>query len=433
MIVNKEFHNIPSITFFFPYKGVGGVSVLFLRLSKYIAENYGIQTYLIDYPDGYMSQCALNNPLIQYIYFEEGSRIYVPEGSVLVFESRFPYLIPSELIVQRNTKTIFWTLYPFNLLPLYIKHLRDLQCKSSIVHKFLINFFMLPLKKKLCNLIATMGQKRSLFFMDKTTLNITSDRLGIKIENPIFIPVPCDDDVTVTMRYEQRMKRQRDDSLSVCWIGRLETFKTHILIYTMQKLSRHALENKLRIYMHIIGDGSDARFINESVLDNQWFQKINVGTLSGPEMRNYLKENVDVVTAMGTSALEGAQLRIPSILLDFSYGPINGDYKFKWLFESSGYSLGDAITENHFEEGNKSLELIIASLKSNYDMVAKQCFDYYINNHSMNVVCYKFLDALENASFRYEDFDPNFLKKSAFMKSYESFKGIYYHLVGFPR
>jgi len=424
---DNKFNNIHSITFFFPYKEVGGVSVLFLRLSEYIVEKYGITCYIVDYPDGYMSRNVIKHPLVHTIHLRNGALTKVPEDTILVMQAGYPFNINPELSVKGETRTVFWVLYPFNLMPLYIKPLLHIQSKNTILHKFIMNMFQISLKRKTLKLIDTMMKKKSLFFMDKTTLNITLDRLGAKINEPIFVPVPCDDAILA----ERPVIKIKDSScLSFCWIGRIEDFKTNILIYTIQKLNEYANRKKIHILMHIIGDGKEVGLIRKLDLYNQWFKIINLGELSRKSLKIYLKNKVDVVTAMGTSALEGAQLGIPTILLDFSYGPICGDYRFKWLYESTGYCLGEAITKGHCEENNNTLDNAIDTLLNNYSQISDRCYDYYLRNHSMAFVCERFLNALENASFCYKDFDPDFLKKGLVMKSYESLKSIYYFLRG---
>ena len=46
---------------------------------------------------------------------------------------------------------------------------------------------------------------------------------------------------------------------------------------------------------------------------------------------------------MGTSAIEGARLGIPTILLDYSYKSINGFYKYEFIYEKEGFSLGKKL------------------------------------------------------------------------------------------
>ena len=44
-----------KIYFCFPYKDVGGVSILFMRMAHELAKKHNFDCILIDYNDGYMS------------------------------------------------------------------------------------------------------------------------------------------------------------------------------------------------------------------------------------------------------------------------------------------------------------------------------------------------------------------------------------------
>src|SRR5205823_7718665 len=122
--------------------------------------------------------------------------------------------------------------------------------------------------------------------------------------------------------------------VNVAWLGRLSDFKVHILLYTMQRLARWAEHSGVTVDMHVIGDGPDATLIRNSSVDHPRFRRTFTGSLTGRDLQRYLIERVDLLVAMGTSALEGARLGIPTILLDIAYGRVKEGYEYKWLFES---------------------------------------------------------------------------------------------------
>ena len=56
-----------KLYFCFPEKKVGGVSILFLRISKNLSEKFFKKTYLIDFEDGYMARSlSEKDKLIKY-------------------------------------------------------------------------------------------------------------------------------------------------------------------------------------------------------------------------------------------------------------------------------------------------------------------------------------------------------------------------------
>ncbi|MBI4228825.1 MAG: aminotransferase class I/II-fold pyridoxal phosphate-dependent enzyme, partial [Deltaproteobacteria bacterium] len=264
-----------------------------------------------------------------------------------------------------------------------------------------------------------MNKKRSIFFMDGSTLKYTQDYLDIQIQQPILMPVPCDD-VAVNMK-KGRLKKERD-YISFCWVGRIADFKTPILIYTIRRLSNFARQKKTLMKFHIIGEGPDESKLRAMNEGHAYFQIFYEGVVAGEALDLFLLDNVDVLTAMGTSALEGAKLGVPTILLDASYGPVTRDYKFRWLFESKDFILGEHMSESNFAAHNGSLERMMEEIIEDYSLLSTKTFDYCARNHSISSVCKKFISAIEVASFRYGDFSPRIMQKNLIRRVYERVK-----------
>jgi hypothetical protein len=104
---------------------------------------------------------------------------------------------------------------------------------------------------------------------------------------------------------------------------------------------------------------------------------------------------------MGVSALDGARLGMPVVLLDFSYQPLNGDYVFKYLHQTENYTLGRDIGTWAYKEGNQSLEKMIDDLHNNYEEIGQLCYEYYKQNHTLDVVATKLLAAIDHCTLRY--------------------------------
>jgi hypothetical protein len=414
----NDFGQVPSITFFFPYKEVSGVPVLFRRMAEYLSEKNGVKTFLVDYADGYAAKSLNMKSGVQLITFEDGVPVHIPKDTILVLQSVLPYTMRPELRVAPNTRIIFWTLYPLNLIPtiIPIDWFRHLQTKYTRYNRVLMATIMRPLRNQLQRLITAMAEKNSIFFMDGSNLTSTAERLHLIIHDPIFIPVPSDD----APHNCKLMKTPVEGRpLNFCWLGRLADFKIHILIYTIKALSEYALRNKTPIKMHVIGYGPLAEKLQNLDAENDFFQIIMVGTLTGSALDRYLLEQVDVLAAMGTSALEGAKLGVPTILLDMSYGPVKRDYKFKWIFESKKFSLGEVIDKDSYERHNHSLDRAISKVKEDYRSLSQKTYAYYAAHHSISSVSEKFMAALKKSSFTYGDLRPEILQKSMFRKIYE--------------
>lgn len=411
--------NLPSVTFFFPYRQISGVPVLFLRMARHLSSRHGIDTRVIDYADGYMARTLREaDSSVTILPFQDGAPLAVPPDTLLVMQSILPYTIRPELRVDRATRVVFWTLYHLNLIQTIIPlpWFRHVQTRYRWFHALFTDTLMLSLKRRLQALVRTMSDHRALFFMDGSTLKFTEERLDVAIRHPIYLPLACED-VPENRKRPSRIERQ--GPLHVCWVGRIADFKTPILVHVIRRLSEFARRDRMAILFHVVGEGPDEAVIRSLNVEHDRFQIIHAGVKAGRMLDDYLLEKIDVLAAMGTSALEGARLGIPTILLDASYGPVGDGYRFRWLFESEEYGLGDIIGATHYEKGNPSLERIIDALCTDYGSLSAKTFEYCRRNHFISSVAERFLTLQEEASFRYGDFQPQILQKGPIRRAYE--------------
>jgi hypothetical protein len=141
------------------------------------------------------------------------------------------------------------------------------------------------------------------------------------------------------------------------------------------------------------------------------------------DLNDFLFNKVDVLAAMGTSALEGAKMGIPTILLDYSYFKINDDYVFRWLFSTTNYDLGHEIVSDDIKKGNQSLRNILFDINNNYQSISNETYNYFQKNHNLRNISTLFLEKLSRTKLTYSDF-PNYLfRKKLFRKIYEYKKG----------
>jgi hypothetical protein len=410
---------VSSVTFFFPYHDVSGVPVLFTRMARHLAANYGLKTQVIDYADGYMSTTLANDDSVTVMAFNDGVPIQVGPDTVLVMQSILPATMRSELEIDPATPILFWTLHPMNWIPTIIPTMRarDMQAKHPKINKWVMRTLMSPMRHQLAGLLSELNQKHSLAFMDGTNLTSTCERLGIRIDDPVFIPVSCE---IPSFKQKAPPNLSSDRGWSFGWLGRIEDFKTPILVHTVQELSSYAARTQTKIVFHVIGNGQDMQQVEilRSRVEHQHFELILAGVVTGSDLDAYLLERIDLLTAMGTSALEGAKLGVPTVLLDAYFDTVPDGYPFRWLSDSDSFGLGSFVVTD-VEKGNDSLEKIVTSLADKYEELSDNSYQYCLANHSIQSSAEKLMDALQAASFRYADFPPNVLKKGVIRKAYE--------------
>jgi hypothetical protein len=195
-------------------------------------------------------------------------------------------------------------------------------------------------------------------------------------------------------------------------------------MYTIKKLSSLAFAQKKKIRFLIIGEGPFKREISALNVNHEWFSIEMIGSLKPDVLDNYLMEHTDVLTAMGTSALEGAKLGIPTILLDISYYPVKGDYNFRWLHETKNFDLAHDITQLDLKEGNLSLNNMLNDLHSNYQALSTKALEYFLKNHEMKIVLDKFVLKVKETEMKFSDINPVLLNKSLIRKIYDILRGL---------
>ncbi len=408
-----------SLTFFFPYREVSGVPMLFTRLAEYLSRHSGREINLVDYKDGAMAREVALNKHIQLIPFEDGSITKIPEHSVLIFQSFLPTRFKNELLISPRTKILFWTLHQDNLIPvlLPIPILREIEIKSFWFYKSFVRLFAGKSLKNTLEVVSLLLENDALYFMDSSTLGKTNKYLFLRHQPNDFLPILAGEAT------DKKAKPQAHDQLNFGWIGRLCDFKSYILIYTIKRVFAYSQKEKRKVIYHIVGDGEFYNEVQNCVKENQYFQLRMHGAISPERLDSFLMSDVDVLTAMGTSVLEGAKLGIPSIVLDISYKPIKGDYRFRWIFETKDLDLAHQISEQDFSPGNKSLEDMIENILSQYSDLSDQSFEYFHQNHNISSVAQKLLDAVSESSLEFGMIDPQIFKISTVRKVYNRIKG----------
>ncbi|MCU0349776.1 MAG: hypothetical protein MUF43_02950 [Flavobacterium sp.] len=406
-----------KVYFFFPSFELGGVPILFSRIVNSIVDHLQIDNiYVIDFENGCLHQNIIKHRNIVFIKFLKGNKVIIPDDAVIVLQSTLPYRLPEELKISAQTRLIFWNLHPDNLIPIIpLPYFKKIQLENVFIYNILSFLFLKNVVSQLKEFILLINKKKALLLMDEVNKVKIETYFKIKLSNYIYLPVP----VPSTSK---KINLADLDKLTFCWVGRLCDFKSYILIYTLTKFSEIAFRLKLKMEYLVIGVGDFFDTIHKLKLNNSFFEFKLLKGINSKDLDDFLLNNVNILTAMGTSALEGAKLGIPTILLDFSYQKILGDYKFRWLHDTKNYDLGHNISKNDYQTGNKSLENMLEEVKTNYITLSEKSLEYFNNNHSLENIKDKFIECIENTSLEFNEINPEIFKKSIPRKIYEYFK-----------
>lgn len=406
-----------SVTFFFPYRDVSGVPVVFARMAAHLASVHGVPIRVIDYADGYMARTLRDTAGVTIEVFQDAIPFAVRHGTVLVMQGAVPSTIRSELRIDPNTRIFFWTLHPLNWIQTLLPTPwgRDQQARHPNGNLWAMSLLLPGLRRRMATLLRALADSGALAFMDGSTFDSTCQRLGVTLPTPTYLPVPVD----VPPTYTVRRPLAAGAPVDVVWLGRLADFKVHVLIHTIERLARVATVDA-PVELTVIGDGPLAGAVDIAVTRHAHgaFVVHRVGTLEGDALAVRLRA-ADLLIAMGASALEGARFGVPTLLADPAYGPIARDYRFDWLADADRYSLGRLVTDASYETGNASLEHALALVRRDPDTPGRRTHEYCRSHFDLTVVAGDFLDMTSRSTFTFGRVDRTLLRKAFVRRIYE--------------
>jgi hypothetical protein len=373
---------IPKLYFCFPSRLPGGMSLLFLRIAEYLAATGQAQTFLIDYADGTMA-INRNESLTKLLTYSDGDKVHVPEESILVLQSMTPWSIFPGLAVHDNVKLVFWTCHPFGLVPT-LPGMRSTMQANIKISSIILNSILYSFKIKMRDFSNFLISTNALIFQDMSCVKITESYLNMRVDEPVLINIPALTSPKTKINPQKRIKDEK--LLKFTWVGRIVDMKYFILKYAVSKLNTIQKELGYSIEVNIIGQGENLPKFKKECLkfNNITFRFID--HLKPLELDQFLLSETDVILAMGTSALEGAKLGIPTLPMDISFKEIPDGYIFTWLHERGIYSPSEVLNFDDLEYGNCSLKTKIFEVTKNYQSISKAELDYFNKNHSINSI-----------------------------------------------
>jgi hypothetical protein len=365
----------------------------FARLAKVLVAR-GYKVFAVDYLDGCLAR-NIEDPRIRLIPYEDGATVALPEDTLAVFQTMTPWSIFPALRPAAGTRLLFWTCHPFNLVPT-VPGLRRVIQAGPRLGRPVLRWALPSYWRKVRTFLEILRAHRAIVFMDKGNLTNTERYLGVLLNDGELLPIPVD--VTTPSEAPPSLARA---PLRVAWVGRVVDFKYHILTRAMESLDSAAAGANRPVHMTVVGDGD---YLPRLAQDARSLRTLEVefrGKLAPSAVPGFLRNEVDVLLAMGTAAIEGASLGIPTVLLDFSYQPVAEDYRFTWLHQGSGYSLGALIGPEH-HGGAGSMRRLLNDAWSRFAGLSSEARDYVARNHAVEPICDRFLELAARSSCRWE-------------------------------
>lgn len=283
---------------------------MFLRLGSYIADTYPeYEVYYVNYPNKELESLYSSSKL-KIIDIRSYDPTMFNDACFVV-----PYNYVMELLIRfgnvKRSNVIFFYYHQ------EIMEWLNNQMRSPIIntHEFLELIY----------------KKNAYAFMDGSCYNSIVDRIGDIPFSRQYLPVPIPKPKPTIAP-----KQIENGKINIGWLGRLDRDKIFSVINTADNLV--AMESIYEIDFHIIGDGNSKCLIEPNDYSPQ-IRFIFTSNLYGEERDRYIRENIDIMVAMGMSATDSAQLKIPVILPIVSPHRYY-DNKYIYLYDTKEYAIG---------------------------------------------------------------------------------------------
>lgn len=358
-----------KILFYYPSRSIGGAQILFVRLANYFSKIKTYKVFIVDYEDGYLKKNVSHN--VEVIEYDKRQEVTL-ENMIVISPLSMILSIYDNLPLVKG-KFLFWGIHPENTIDI-LKGTHQLKkyFKNVDLITKCINFIQY---KRIKDRLLKGLVNNTVVFMDEANKDRTFEFYHIESKYETYLPIPIIEQNGV-VDYSNRKKNR------IAWIGRLSPDKIYSLLFILEKFNKINIPD---LEIHIVGDGSHMHLLNRQNYSNI---KIHMhGFVANDNLLKTLTENyIGMVVGMGTSVLESSMMQLPSLLIDPSYVELKKTYRPKWLFETSGYTLGSF---NHKIANKNVEELIYDYLDDEINYIGLQCFDYAKSNHLLPEVAKK--------------------------------------------
>jgi hypothetical protein len=332
---------------------------------------------LVDYVDGYMARHRQVG-LTQLAAYRDEEDLRIPEDAVAIFQSMTPWSIFPRLRPEAGTRLLFWNCHPFNLVPT-LPGMRTAMQRRPLLAKLALGTILRPYAARMRRFVRLLLARGSLVFMDRPNLETTEELLGLEIEDPQYLPIPAPE-------VPAREVLAIGGALRVAWVGRVVDFKYFILAHALRQLDAAQAMIGMPVEVTIVGSGDyHARLVTEAAALTRIDIRF-IGEMSPDAVDAMLRERTDLLLAMGTAAIEGAKLAVPTLLLDIAYGSVDADYRFSWLHEREGLTLGDMASRRSRPDGRGSMTARLHELLGDPQAVAAADLAHFRRFHALSVV-----------------------------------------------
>jgi len=363
-----------------------------------------VRVQVADYPDGLLSR-QLSGSDVELVPVTLGSRTPILPDTCLVAPLAHLFAMESQLAIPPSARVTLWTIHPYSVLSMFPMSRWTNRWEVPLTRLWLQAFFGSE-RRRVRSMVRLAQERGGLLFMDDENLQVTKALLGLEFQPARYLQIPLPaSGPGASDRPDPRLPDREGPPVNLAWLGRVTSGKMHMLLRVLEDAAAYAETRGRPLRFHVIGEGDMEDVLRKQAPRSPLLEIRMVGSLIGEALEEYLRRNVDVMFAMGTSNLESARLGIPSVLVDAAFNPLPAGYRYRWLFESSGYSLGRIVSPRALPPNPYTFADLMEAVATASDRrsLGERCRAYYLRHHSMNEVAATLLASASQTELRFGD------------------------------
>lgn len=391
-----------DVVFVFPYRYGGGVPHLFSRCAERLAQEKDCRVSVLDYCDGSLAS-LLKGVNVNHIVYKDDTFARLPDNAIIIFQLMTPWSIFQNITYGKGSRVLFWSCHPFNIVPT-LPPIRKLMSGNQAIAKIMYATILRPFYQSCIKFLSLIENNNAVIFMDIENVENISYFLDHNVSDPKIVPL-C---VRIPdIQYSS--SPIIDNTIHFIWIGRVVDFKYFALEKFINDLEAYCTTNSSNAKLTIIGNGDYIVPLQRLCKRLSNIEVVFVGEIGLKDLGFYISK-CHCAIAMGTSAIDCACLGIPTIVLDFDYKKFPSNYRYKFIHEQSGATLGRSLSRSR--SGGQALEHIMENIIDDHTSLGEKSYRYVQNVHSLDATFLKLKLAAELTTLS----PSTILSKSSFTK-----------------
>ncbi len=272
----------------------GGAEYYFIRHAQYIAEYHKeYKVYYVEYEDGF-SHKVLDHPNVTFLGYEDGKKTIIPDNSIIITPSSHILKIEDWISYNQNNSIISISFAHFTHFSMFYT---------------MNNYYKVGRKVRIAagKEFEKMTEMGMIIFMGNLAYLKLSQQFLFQYHpiEPVPIPVPVE-----KYGIDFKLEREIGETIRFCWLGRLCREKALNILTYMNELEE--VNKSHKVSLSLIGLGPSEAMLRKKAKKYSYLIEF-VGEKCEDDLDAYIRNNVDVGLASGTSAYEFALRKVPVI------------------------------------------------------------------------------------------------------------------------